>query len=85
MPKRKYIYSAFDEMLKIEVFEKDNRISEETRKYADISSVNDVGAYYLFTVAGRIFVIRKNELAADSLLSIVLDGPAKKQRLLKGE
>ncbi len=81
MPERKYIYSVFDDILKIEVFEKDNKISEETRRYTDISSVNDAGAYYLFTVAGRIFVIRKRELAADSLLWTVFDKPAKKVKV----
>ncbi len=78
---REYVYSVFEETLKIEVFEQGNKISEDTRRYSEIQSVNDIGAYLLLTLAGHIFVIRKSDLAADSRLSAILEAPMKKGKV----
>ncbi len=83
MPKREYIYSVFDETLSIEVFDQGNKVSEEHRKYTDIQAVNDIGAYILLTISGRIFVIRKADLSANSLLLTVFDEPIKKVKVAK--
>ncbi len=76
-----YVYSVFEETLKIDVFEQGNKISEYTRRYSEIQSVNDIGAYLLLTLAGHIFVIRKSDLAADSRLSAILEAPMKKGKV----
>ncbi len=78
---REYVYSLFEETLKIEVFEQGNKISEDTRRYSEIQSVNDIGAYLLLTFAGHIFAIRKSDLAADSRLSAILEAPMKKGKV----
>ncbi len=80
---REYVYSVFDETLKIEVFDQGNKINEEHRKYTDIQAVNDIGTYILLNISGRIFIIRKADLSANSLLLTVFDEPiknAKKRR-----
>ncbi len=51
MPMREYKYSVFDETLSIEVFDQGNKVSEEHRKYTDIQTVNDIGAYILLTIS----------------------------------
>ncbi len=81
MPMREYIYSVFDETLKIEVLDQGNKVSEEHRKYTDIQAVNDIGAYILLTISGRIFVVRKADLPENSLLLTVFDEPIKKAKV----
>ncbi len=83
MPMREYVYSVFDETLKIEVLDQGNKASEEHRRYTDIQAVNDIGAYILLTISGRIFVIRKADLSANSLLLTVFDVPIKKAKVAK--
>ncbi len=83
MSKREYIYSVFDETLSIEVFDQGNKVSEDHRKYTDIQAVHDIGAYILLTISGRIFVIRKADLSANSLLLTVFDEPIKKVKVAK--
>ncbi len=83
MSKREYIYSFFDETLKIEVIDQGNKVSEEHRKYTDIQAINDIGAYILLTISGRIFVIRKADFSANSLLLTVFDEPIKKAKVAK--
>ncbi len=83
MPKREYTYSVFDETLSIEVFDQGNKVSEERRKYTDIQAINDIGAYILLTISGRIFVIRKADLSANSLLLTAFDEPIKKVKAAK--
>ncbi len=78
---REYVYSVFDETLKIEVFEKGDKISEEHRKYTDIQPENDISTYILLTVPGRVFVIRKADLPENSLLLTVFDEPLKKAKI----
>ncbi len=80
---REYKYSVFDETLSIEVFDQGNKVSEEHRKYTDIQAVNDIGAYILLTVSGRIFVIRKSDLPENSLLLTAFDEPIKKVKVAK--
>ncbi len=78
---REYVYSVFDETLKIEVFEKGDKISEEHRKYTDIQLANNINAYILLTVSGRVFVVRKADLPENSLLLTVFDEPLKKAKI----
>ncbi len=67
-----YTYSLFADRLRLEVCKNGEKITEEIRYYSDIELLEDYGEHLLLTLAGRIYILRKSDLVADSILYTAL-------------
>ncbi len=77
VPKREYVYSFYQDTFRIEILENETKINEENRSYAELQAITEIGSYFLLTLAGRIFIIRKAALAPNSVLLTSFPKPIK--------